>query len=230
MIFDFKFWHYFARQGQLIHNLQESEMRNFNRRLGWILALGVLVFAMREIWGMNTASLTPFLAEGEMDVYTLARWSSLLGTVIWAGIYLSFHSYGAAFLFHKIVKIPWRAAIVMQTYVTAILVIEKALVFFLFAVLGYTMKISLFSFGPMAATFLEWPFLTYFFNQLTVFSALIIAIQYRFLRNYLKTSPKLILFGLILLHIVLALIVASMSLVPLDDMIHGFVEGGVPGE
>ncbi len=230
MIFDFKFWHYFARQGQLIHNLENSEMRHFNKRLGWIFALGVLLFALREIWGMNSASLTPYLVAGDMDTYTLARWTSLAGTLIWAGIYLAFHTYGAAFLFSRILKVPWRAALVMQTYVTAVLIIEKALLFFLFAVLGYTTYLSMFSFGPLAAMLFNHSFIILFFNQLTIFTSLIIAIQYRFLRNYVTMSPKLLLFGLLLLHVLIALAIGALSFVPLADMIEGFTEGVVPGE
>ncbi|WKA54041.1 hypothetical protein [Planococcus shixiaomingii] len=232
MIFDFRFWHYFGRQGELISNLQNIEMRNFNRRLGWILALGVLVFALREIWGMNTASLTPLFAAGMWDEYTLARWTSLAGTLIWAGIYLAFHSYGVAFLFSKLTRMTWRAAIVMQSYVVSVLIIEKALIFVLFAIFGYTTTLSMFSFGPMAATFLEFPnqyvnhFLTYFFNQLTIFTALIIAFQYRYVKSYTEFSPKLILFILIMIHLLVALLIASFSLLPLTDMLKGFIEGG----
>ncbi|PSL40651.1 hypothetical protein B0H99_104113 [Planomicrobium soli] len=232
MIFDFRFWHYFGRQGELIHNLQNTEVRNFNRRLAWILALGVLVFALREIWGMNTASLTPLFAAGMWDEYTLARWTSLVGTLLWAGLYLTFHSYITAFLFSKWTKMTWRAAIVMQSYVVAVLVIEKALVFLLFVVFGFTTTLSMFSFGPMAATFIELPnqsvnhFLTYFFNQLTIFTALIIAFQYRYVRSFTEFSPRWILFILLTLHILVALFVASFSLLPLTDMLRGFTEGG----
>lgn len=230
MISDFRFWHFFSRQGQLIHNIQNTEMRNVNKRIACIIAIGLLVFAISEIWGMNTDSLTPLLAAGMWDAYTLARWTSLAGTLLWAGFYLAFHLYGAAFLYSRILRMPWRAAIIMQTYVTALLVIEKGLIFVLFALTGFTMSVSIFSFGPIAATFLDNNFLIYFFNQLTLFTSLIIAVQYRFIRNFTKINPALILFGLIMLHIFVALIVASFSLIPVDDMLSGFMEGGNPFE
>lgn len=205
-------------------------MRNVNKRIACIIAIGLLVFAISEIWGMNTDSLTPLLAAGMWDAYTLARWTSLAGTLLWAGFYLAFHLYGAAFLYSRILRMPWRAAIIMQTYVTALLVIEKGLIFVLFALTGFTMSVSIFSFGPIAATFLDNNFLIYFFNQLTLFTSLIIAVQYRFIRSFTKINPALILFGLIMLHIFVALIVASFSLIPVDDMLSGFMEGGNPFE
>ncbi|WP_232787076.1 hypothetical protein [Planococcus sp. MB-3u-03] len=54
----------------------------------------------------------------------------------------------------------------------------------MFAWNGYTMAFSPFSFGPIAATFLENSYLIYFFNQLTLFTSLIIAIQYRFIKVF----------------------------------------------
>ncbi len=230
MISDFRFWHFFPRQGQLIHTIQTTEMRNVNKRIAWIFLVGLLVFATTEIWGMNTESLTPLLAAGMWDAYTLARWTSLMGTLLWGGFYLAFHLYGAAFLFKKLLRMPWRAALIMQLYVTALLVIEKGLLTVVFAITGTTLSVSLFSFGPIASTFLDHSFFIYFFNQLTLFTSLIIAVQYRFVRSFTKINPKLILFGLIVLHLVSALIVASFSLIPIDDMLIGFMEGGNPFE
>lgn len=205
-------------------------MQKFNRRLAWIFAFGLLLFAVREIWGMNTASLTPYLANGLWSDYTLARWTSLLGTLLWAGIYMAFHTYGVAYLFMLLTKMRFRPALVMQSYVLALLLIEKALLFLVFAVAGYTMPVSLFSFGPLAATFLDMPFLTFFFNQLTVFTALIIAFQYRFVRSFTEVAPKKLLFVLILVYVLVALAIAGLSYVPIDEMLGDFTRGGASVE
>lgn len=205
-------------------------MQKFNRRLAWIFAFGLLLFAVREIWGMNTASLTPYLANGLWSDYTLARWTSLLGTLLWAGIYMAFQTYGVAYLFMLLTKMRFRPALVMQSYVLALLLIEKALLFLVFAVAGYTMPVSLFSFGPLAATFLDMPFLTFFFNQLTVFTALIIAFQYRFVRSFTEVAPKKLLFVLILVYVLVALAIAGLSYVPIGEMLGDFTRGGASVE
>jgi hypothetical protein len=205
-------------------------MQKFNQRLAWIFAFGLLLFAVREIWGMNTASLTPYLAGGMWEDYTLARWTSLAGTLLWAGLYMAFHTYGVAYLFMLLTKMRLRPALVMQSYVLALLLIEKALLFLVFAVAGYTMPVSLFSFGPLAATFLDMPYLTFFFNQLTVFTALIIAFQYRFVRSFTEIAPKKILFVLILVYVLVALAIAGLSYVPIDEMLGDFTRGGASVE
>ena len=231
MIFDFSFWRYAFNQQALIHNLKEAEMRKFRSRLIWILAAGILVFAIRELWGIGTASLTPLLAAGDWDTYTIARWTSLLGTLLWAGLYLAFHTYIVAFLFSKIAPMPWRAAIVMQVYVTGLLILEKVLLLAVFAAAGYTLSVSFLSFGPLAATFLDEPFLVLFFNQLTIITAIVIALQYKYVKSFTEKKPWAILFVLILLHVIGALIVAYIGLVPLGDILSIFTgEGGVPVE
>ena len=231
MIFDFSFWRYAFNQQALIHNLKEAEMRKFRSRLVWILVIGVLVFAIRELWGIGTVALTPLIAAGNWEVYTIARWTSLLGTLLWAGLYLAFHTYVVAFLFNKIAPMPWRAAIVMQAYVTGLLILEKALLLAVFAAVGYTMSVSFLSFGPLAATFLDEPFLVLFFNQLTVITAAIIALQYKYVRAFTAKKPWAILLVLILLHVIVALIVAYIGLMPMGDMLSIFTgEGGVPVE
>jgi hypothetical protein len=127
-------------------------------------------------------------------------------------------------------KMRLRPALVMQSYVLALLLIEKALLFLVFAVAGYTMPVSLFSFGPLAATFLDMPYLTFFFNQLTVFTALIIAFQYRFVRSFTEIAPKKILFVLILVYVLVALAIAGLSYVPIGEMLGDFTRGGASVE
>ncbi|WP_077591022.1 hypothetical protein [Planococcus lenghuensis] len=201
-------------------------MRHFGRRLAWIWLIGLLVFAVREIWGLGTAGLTPILAAGQWDTYTIARWTSLLGTLVWAVLYLAFHTYIIALLFRLFMRMPWRAALVMQAYAVSLLIFEKALILAVFSALGYTVLLSFLSLGPLAATFLHEPFLILFFNQLTIITALIIGIQYRYARAFTTWKPWLILTVLILAHIVGALITASMSYVPFDDILTGFMERG----
>lgn len=226
MVFDFSFWRYAFRQPALIHHLKEAEMRNFGRRLVWIWLIGLLVFAARDIWGIGTSRLTPLLAEGLWDTYTIARWTSFLGALLWGIIYLAFHTYIVAYLFRLFTPMPWRSALVMQSYVVSLLIFEKAILFIVFAALGYNMMLSFLSFGPLAATFLTEPFLVLFFNQLTIITAVIIGIQYRYVRAFTSYKPWLILSVLILLHVIGALITASIGYIPLDTLLTDFTEGG----
>ena len=226
MIFDFRFWRYFTRQQELIDNLANSQMRDFKKRVWMVGILGLLLFASREFWGMNTEHMTGiFLDEGN-NSFTLARMMSLVGVILWALLYMAFHFFVITFLLHKLTSIEISKLAVLQLYVIAILLLEKALLFFIFVVLGITVPISLFSFGPLAATFLDYPFLIFFFNQLSIFTALIIALQVRFIQAFSEYKLWRIFLLVLLLNIAMALITAAIGFIPLEDWYVRFVEGG----
>ncbi|MGE6487362.1 hypothetical protein ACQKE5_03600 [Paenisporosarcina sp. NPDC076898] len=201
-------------------------MRDFKKRVWMVGLFGLLLFVTQELWGMNTQHLTSLYALGGNDPYTLARLVSLVGIILWAILYMAFHFFGIAFLLNRITGIELSKLAVLQLYVLGILLLEKAFLFFIFMMTGVTTPVSLFSFGPLAATVFENPFLVLFFNQLSIFTALIIALQVRFIRAFTDMNPRIILLIVIAIHIVMALITAAVGLIPLEEWYGRFVEGG----
>lgn len=230
MIFDFRFWRYFSRQQELIDNLANAQMRDFKTRVWMVGLLGLLLFAVREFWGMNTENLTSIFAVAGSDAFTLARILSLVGLLIWAFIYIAFHFFGIAFLLNKLTHIELSKLAVLQLYVLSILLIEKALMFIIFVLLGFTTPVSLFSFGPLAGTFLEQPFFIFFFNQLTIFTALIIALQVRFIRAFSDYKSSHIFLLVLAMHVLMALITAAVGFIPFEEWYVRFIEGGADVE
>ena len=49
---------------------------------------------------------------------------------------------------------------------------------------GEVANVSFLSFGPLAATFFETPYLIFFLNQITITTVIIIAFQYRFIHSF----------------------------------------------
>ncbi|EPD51909.1 hypothetical protein HMPREF1210_01723 [Paenisporosarcina sp. HGH0030] len=226
MIFDFRFWRYLANQQELIDNLDSATMRDFKKRVWMVGLFGLLLFVTQELWGMNTQHLTSVYAFSGNDPYTLARLVSLVGIILWAVLYMAFHFFGIAFILNRITGIDLPKLAVLQLYVVGILLIEKALLFIIFLMTGATTPVSLFSFGPLAATVFDHPFLVFFFNQLSIFTALIIALQVRFIRAFTDMNPRMILLIIIGIHIGMALITSAAGLLPLEEWYGRFVEGG----
>ena len=226
MIFDFRFWRYFANQQGLIDNLESATMRDFKKRVWMVGFFGLLLFIAQELWGLRTESLTNYFVLNGSNTYMTARLASLVGIVIWAMVYMAFHFFGIAFLLNKMTNITLSKLAVLQLYVVAILLIEKALLFFIFIMLGVTTNVSLFSFGPLASIVFDHPFILFFFNQLSIFTALIIALQLRFIRAFTDMNPRIILIILIAIHLAMALITSAVGLLPLEEWFNRFVEGG----
>ena len=93
--------------------------------------------------------------------------------------------------------------------------------FFLYAPVGYTTDFSILSFGPLAATFLNNEFFTYFFNELTLITGLIIAIQFQILRAFTTISARNLFIMLVAIQLILALLIAGIEVLPIASWIEG---------
>ena len=227
MFFDYRFWHYVTRPHDLATDIQTGEMRQFNRRLAILFITGLILFALRSLWGMHTESLTALLTTMSTSDYIIARYASLAGTIIWAVIYIAFHLFGVAYILSLLTKIPYKRLVPLQLLVTGLLLLEKALLFIVFAVKGSTVSLSFLSFGPLAVTIMDNWYLILFMNQLTIFSALIITVQYRFLRGFIIDGKRREhLWMLIGLHVAMALVTAAIAFIPFDALFNSVFGGG----
>ena len=221
MFFEFRFWKYLFGRNELIASLKDAKMQKFESRVWVVAILGVILFALRDVWGMNTETLTSIFVKGYEDTYSVARIVSLIGAIIWSLLYMAFHFFGIAFLLHKLTNVDLSKVAVLQIFIVALLLMEKALVFFIFSLVGYTTGFSILSFGPLAATFLDNEFIIFFFNQLSLTSGLVVAIQFHFLRAFSEMSSRNLLILLIAIQIILALITAGISLIPWATLFEG---------
>lgn len=230
MFFNFTIRHFLTNPRQLALDLETSAMRGYWPRVVAVFIASFLLFSLRSIWGINTENMTSLFAASSVD-YTLARYASLAGSMIWSMIYVAFHLFGVAYALSFIIGIPFKKLLPMQLLMTVLLLIEKALVFLVFYITGQATNVSFLSFGPLAATYLELPFSIFFLNQLTITTAIIIGYQNHFIRAYGGISKKYrLLFTLIGIHLFMAIFTASISLLPVEDLFHSIFEGGVDHE
>lgn len=231
MFFNFTFRNFLTNPRSLAVHLEESEMRGFRRRILLIFVLGIVLYGLRSFWGMNTESLTPILASGEMADYTIARVTALVGSVIWSVIYIAFHLFGFAYILSLMTGIRFRKLVPMQLLMMFLLLMEKVLILLVFYMTNTTASVSFLSFGPLAATFLEVKFLILFFNQLTLTTAIIISYQYHFIRQLaFQIRTNHLLWALIGLHTLMAIFTACVGLLPLENLFHSIIGGGGTGE
>lgn len=196
-------------------------MRDFKGRVWMVALLGVLLFALRDIWGMHTEGLTTLFAKGFGETYIIARIVSLIGAILWSLVYMSFYFFIISYVLHKLTNVDLSKVAVLQLFVVGLLLLEKAFVFVMYAVVGYTTDFSVLSFGPLAEVFLDNTFFIYFFNELSLITGLIIALQFQFLRHYTELSTRNLIIILIAIPVVLALLVAGFEVLPIETWIEG---------
>ncbi|MCZ8532058.1 hypothetical protein [Psychrobacillus psychrodurans] len=222
MFFEFRFWKYLFNRNDLIVSLKEdATMRGFQSRVWFVAIFGILLFALRDIWGLHTEELTALFVNGYEDTFTIARIISLIGTIFWSLLYMGFHFFVIAFILHKITQVELSKVAILQLFVVAFLLMEKAFNYFLYAVVGYATDYSVLSFGPLAATFIEQSYVNYFFNELSLITGLIIAIQFHFLRAFTAMSTRNLFLLLLGIQVILALITAGFEVLPIESWIEG---------
>ena len=176
---------------------------------------------------MGTETLTSLMTTMTTTDYIIARYASLAGTLLWSILYIAFHIFGIAWILSMLTKIPYRQLVPLQVLITGVLLMEKAIIFIVFALQGASVSLSFLSFGPLAATVMENWYLILFMNQLTITSALIITLQYRFIRGFLMDGRwKEQLWKLIGLHVAMALITAAVAFIPFDSILNSIFGGG----
>lgn len=226
MYFEFKFWRFLLNQRELTDQMDGSAMKGFRWRVAGLFISAAVLYALMDMWGIGSRGLTPIAVTGAEETFALRRILSLAAAIHWSVIYTAFHVYGVAFILHKLTNAEYRKLIVLQLFVTAILLLEKAVVFAVFLLSGAATPVSPLSFGPLASTFLTYPFLIYFLNQLSVGTALVVAYQFRFIRQLLPDSGRSLLWILLGLQVLMALAVSLYGMIPAERLFTELFGGG----
>jgi hypothetical protein len=226
MFFEFKFWGFLLNQRELTDRMDGSTMRGFRWRVAGLFLSAVVLYALMDMWGVGSRGLTPIAVSGAEETFALRRILSLAAAILWSALYTAFHLYGVAFILHKLTNAEYRKLIVLQLFVTAILLLEKAVVFAFFLLSGAATPVSPLSFGPLASTFLTYPFLIYFLNQLSVGTALVVAFQFRFIRQILPDAGRSLLWILLGLQVLMALAVSLYGMIPAEQLFTELLGGG----
>lgn len=218
MFYHYKFWHSLTHPSQFTDIIETGKVSGYKKRSFTVFMLFILLFAAREFWGMGTESLTTLFATDLHDDYYIARLLSMVGAILWAICYFSFHYYGVTYILHLFTEIPYKWIQKVQLYVVVFLLIEKAILFAVFYGVGYTTTFSFFSLAPLALQFIDNDVFLFFINQLTVATVLTIIVQYTFLSKWEEeTSRKALLAKIIFLQIIMAVFVGMISVLPLQE-------------
>ncbi|MFC7365781.1 MULTISPECIES: hypothetical protein [Bhargavaea] len=226
MFIEFKFWRFLLNQRKLTDRMDVFVMKGFRWRIAGLFISAAVLYALMDMWGLGSRGLTPIAVSGAEETFALRRILSLAAAVLWSVIYTAFHVYVVSFILHKLTNAGYRKLIVLQLFVAAILLLEKAVVFAIFLASGAATPVSPLSFGPLASTFLTHPVLIYFLNQLSLGTALVVAYQFRFIRQLLPEAGRSLLWIIIGLQVLMALAVSLFGMIPAESLFTELFGGG----
>jgi len=220
MFYHYKFWHSLTHPTIFTQAMEAGEIRGYKKRAITVFILFMLLFAIREFWGMGTESLTSLFAMNQQDEYYTARLLSMVGAIVWGIIYYCFHYYGVTYILYLITDIPYKWIQKVQLYVMAFLLIEKTILFAVFYAVGYSTTFSFLSLAPAVQQVLDKDVVLFIINQLTVTTVLTIIVHFTFLSKWEEASDrKALLAKIIVLQVLMAVFVGLISVLPLQEWI-----------
>jgi len=220
MFYHYKFWHSLTHPTIFTQAMEAGEIRGYKKRAITVFILFMLLFAIREFWGMGTESLTSLFAMNQQDEYYTARLLSMVGAIVWGIIYYCFHYYGVTYILYLLTDIPYKWIQKVQLYVMAFLLIEKTILFAVFYAVGYSTTFSFLSLAPAVQQVLDKDVVLFIINQLTVTTVLTIIVHFTFLSKWEEASDrKALLAKIIILQVLMAVFVGLISVLPLQEWI-----------
>jgi len=220
MFYHYKFWHSLTHPTIFTQAMEAGEIRGYKKRAITVFILFMLLFAIREFWGMGTESLTSLFAMNQQDEYHTARLLSMVGAIVWGIIYYCFHYYGVTYILYLLTDIPYKWIQKVQLYVMAFLLIEKTILFAVFYAVGYSTTFSFLSLAPAVQQVLDKDVVLFIINQLTVTTVLTIIVHFTFLSKWEEASDrKALLVKIIVLQVIMAVFVGLISVLPLQEWI-----------
>lgn len=221
MNYIFSYWKTLKNPSSLTELVQGEEdypLKGYKKAVWIVFILTILLYVIRDVWGIYTFQLTEILVSGQMDRYVLARLLSIVGAAIVGACYFLFQYYFVSYVLSLFTDIPFRWIQKVQLYVISIIITFKCLEFIIFIIVKYTTLFSPFSAAAIFAQFTTFSWTLFFINQLNIATFLTIVIQYLFLEHW-DENRKSLLFKLIIVQLLLAMAVATISITPFYEWI-----------
>lgn len=225
MDYQFRFWHSLLNPGKLAFVLDQEEytLKGYRGRFWLIFALAILLYILRDFWGMGTDGLSYLFAADMQEEYIAGRYVSIIGAALMGALFFLFHYYLIPLFLSILTDTSFKAIARIQIFVIAAILLEKLILFIVFAMVGYTTPFSFLSLGPISTYLIDESFINYFFNQLTIATVATIVIQYLFLSKWEEESKGVLLAKIIAVQVFFALVTAGISILPLYDYISKVV-------
>ena len=223
MTYIYQFWHTLKNPSSLHYLLEKEEdhgpLQGYKKTVFIVLLFAIILFVLRDVWGMYTERLTEIVGQGFVDLYIFARYISIVGAVLLGVLYFIFHYYIVTYFISLLTDLPFKWIQKVQLYVIASLLLFNSLEFIIFAVVQFVPLFSPFSLAAIVAQFTPNLWVLYFFNQIAFSTFITILIQYTFMEKWIEDGRKSLLLKLIFVQIFIAALVATVSISPLIEWI-----------
>ncbi len=228
MIFDYNFLKDVPRPKRLGMKVQQYDIRGTTLPIVLLFIGFVALFAFRAFWGFGTESTTALVVTDGVGTFALARILRLVGTILGGLLYVTFLLYGIPFLLSTFTDIAFKQWIPVQIGITAIVFFALVIDTLLGVMTGLSTNASIFSFGPIAWTYIDNEFFILLLNQISLVLFLVIFMQYDYAKGLQPSlDTKRLLFTILTLYLFIILIISTVQMIPFDKLATFIIGGGV---
>lgn len=192
-----------------LYQLEKAEeIRNYRIRIFLLFTASLIIFTISSYLGIGTEIISRELTSTAAGEFETRKLLFLFGQILWGLIYPAIMLFIPAAFFWALSDIPFIKVLVIQMFAVSILLLEKAFLIPINWKIGLDKSSSPFSLGPIAQYLTDSTLLIYFLGQLSVFSLLVLYIQYKGLK-YLTDKTRGQIFSYVLLINMLFWLVSS---------------------
>ncbi|WP_404356235.1 hypothetical protein LG291_22545 [Cytobacillus firmus] len=203
-----------------LYQLEKAEeVRNYRIRIFFLFVISLFIFTISSYLGIGTEIISRELTSVSPSEFEARKLLFLLGQILWGLIYPAIMLFIPAAFFWALTDIPFIKVLVIQMFALAILLFEKALLIPFNWKIGLDESSSPFSLGPIAQYLTDSTILIYFLGQVSVFSLLVLYIQYKGLKYLTDKSRGQIISYVLLINVLFWLVSSFLSFIKFEKLL-----------
>lgn len=184
-----------------------------------IFITSILIFSISAYLGIGNESISRNIHSWSPSEFEAHKAWFALGQVGWGVIWTAFVIFFPALLFWILTDLAYKKLVILQLFVTVILLVEKAILIPFQLKLGLDDQSSPFSLGVLAQYITNNDFMIGFFGAITLFKIGTILLQYNYLKALSDKTNKQLILIILAINLIFWIFSAMLSTINFDNLI-----------
>lgn len=212
MIYQVRLWKGLVEPKTYRFQLEKAEkMTYLKRNLVILFLLSIVIYSISGFFGIGSESYSKQLLSLQASQYEMGKLLILLGNIV-AGICFYFISiFLIALIFKLVTNADYMKLMVVQMLAFVLQLVEKAGLIPFYVLMDVNKDANPLSFGVVAQYIFSNDYWIHFFSEITLIQAIIILVQFYYVRKLTELNKSILLLVIISIHVSLWFANAGLS-------------------
>lgn len=202
------------------YQLQKAEqITSLVKKTILLFICSIIIFGLSAYFGIGNESISKSINQFSAAQFEAHKAWFAIGQVLWGTVWTGFIIFFPALLFWIFTDLEYRKLVVLQLFITTILLVEKAIFIPFQLTLGLDDHSSPFSLGVIFQYVTNNEFIIGFFGAITLFKVGAMFLQYYYLKELTDKTSKQLLFIILAINLFFWLFSAMLSTIDLGRLI-----------